>query len=113
MHVAAVLIICILTVSGLEITGIMIEALGVALVHSDILAILPLLSALYSLLLTKYFASIHAHVDTIDFKFFAAWHTKPTSSHIWSLIHRVIEAGKSVGLVGAWIKQYLLVRADS
>ena len=74
MNVASRLI-CILTVGGLEITGVIIEALGVALVNSDILAILPFLGTLYSLLLTHNFASIHAHVDTIDFKLLAAWHT--------------------------------------
>ena len=74
MYVASSLI-CILTVGGLEITGVIIEALGVALVHSDILAILPFLGTLYSLLLAHNFASIHAHVDTIDFKLLAAWHT--------------------------------------
>ena len=75
MNVASSLI-CILAVSGLKITGIVIEALGVALVHPDILAILPLLGTLYSLLLAHNFASIHAHVDTtIDFKLLAAWNT--------------------------------------
>ena len=74
MNVASSLI-CILTVSGLEITCIIIEALGVALVHSDILAILPFLGTLYCFLLAHNFASIHAHVDTIDFKLLAAWHT--------------------------------------
>ena len=74
MHVVSRRLICILTVGGLEITGVIIEALGVALVYSDIL-VLPLLSSLYSLLLTEYFASILTHVDTIDFKLLAAWHT--------------------------------------
>lgn len=68
-------LVCILTVSRLEITGIIIEAMGVALVHSDILAILPILGTLYGLLLAHNFASIHAHTDTINFELIAAWHT--------------------------------------
>ena len=75
LQVVASTLICQVTVSRLEITGIMIEALGVALVHPDILAILPLLHTLYSLLLTHNFASFHAHIDTVDLKFVAARHT--------------------------------------
>ena len=82
----------------MKVTAMVEEALGVTLVHPDILAVLPLrdVDAIYGLLLAKYFAALHAHVETFKVKVIAAWHT---GCQFCTLLQRIIEAGEAVDLV--------------